>query len=201
MQILLTEATLWAGVECVPRAGWLLLDGDRVVAVGDGDPPPADSVIAKPGAHVLPGLIDSHLHLTTSAWQSRGGDGRLWTDVHAAVAAVRAAAHADPDAPWLLFWNARPFAWPERRLPTAAELDAAAPGRRVLISGLDLHRGAASPAALAALGAPMVYREDDLVRDRRGRPTGELWSAPSARCSRTRSRTPRRTSPRTRSRS
>lgn len=98
-----------------------------------------------------------------------------------ALAAVRRAAAADPDSPWLLFWNASLHAWPEGRLPTAAELDAAAPGRRVLVSEVDLHRGAISLAAAGELGLAGPRDRGphaaDLSRDRRSRPTGELWEA------------------------
>jgi len=41
--------------------GWLLVDGDRVVEAGAGDPPrPPD--VALPGATVVPGFVDVHAH-------------------------------------------------------------------------------------------------------------------------------------------
>jgi len=68
------------------------------------------------------------------------------------VAAIRTAAVANASSPWLVFWNALPYTWPQRRLPTAAELDRVAPGRRVLVSVRDLHRVAASSASWPSLG-------------------------------------------------
>jgi len=70
--------------------------------------------------------------------------------------------------------------WPEGRLPRAAELDEAAPGRRVLVSTLDMHRGAVFSAGLATLGitdGDSARFGGDFSRDRRGWPTGELWEA------------------------
>lgn len=45
--------------------GFLVLEGGRIAAVGEGDAPAMDGavVLARPGAVVTPGLIDSHSHL------------------------------------------------------------------------------------------------------------------------------------------
>ncbi len=179
---LFTGATVWAGASCTPRAGWLLVEDDRVAALGQTQPPPpADEVIDLTGSHVLPGFVDVHLHLSQAAWFPHGGDGMAWRSLAEALHAIRVAADAAPAAPWLLFWRIPRFAWPEGRLPTAAELDQAAPGRRVLVSTFDMHRGALSPAGLAALGLDTPRGVGgfgaDVTRDRRGRPTGEVWEA------------------------
>ena len=182
---LLTDATIWAGPECRPRRGWLLVAGDTVEAVGDqdGGRPPADEVVSLPGCHVLPGFVDVHLHLTQAAWFGHGHDGSAWQSLAQALRAISAAATAEPasgpEAGWMLVWGVARWRWPEGRLPTAAELDRAAPGRLVLVSSADMHRGAVSSAALAALGLDGRARRlgQDVTRSRRGRPTGELWEA------------------------
>ncbi len=185
---LLTGATVWAGPDCRPRCAWLLVAGGEVAAVGeheDGGHPPADEVVSIPGCHVLPGFTDVHLHLTQAAWFGHGRDGSAWQSLAEALRIISAAAGAepasDPGSGWLLFWGVARWRWPEGRLPTAAELDRAAPGRLVLVSTGDMHRGAVSSAALAALGLDGQGRAGelgaDVTRDRRGRPTGELWEA------------------------
>src|SRR6266545_2296793 len=76
---LFTGATVWAGASCTPRAGWLLVEDDRVAALGQTQPPPpADEVIDLTGSHVLPGFVDVHLHLSQAAWFPHGGDGMAW---------------------------------------------------------------------------------------------------------------------------
>ncbi len=184
---LLTGATVWAGATCTPRPAWLLVEDDHVAALGasDGDqePPPADQVLDVTGCHILPGFVDVHLHLSQAAWFPLGGDASAWRGLADALHAVRVAAAAEPEAPWLRFWSVARWRWPEGRLPTARELDEAAPRRRVLVSTLDMHRGAVSSAALATLGLSDRGQGqagdlgDDVTRDRRGRPTGELWEA------------------------
>ena len=185
---LLTGATVWAGPDCRPRRAWLLVADGEVAAVGeheDGGHPPADEVVSIPGCHVLPGFTDVHLHLTQAAWFGHGRDGSAWQSLAEALRIISAAAGAepasDPGSGWLLFWGVARWRWPEGRLPTAAELDRAAPGRLVLVSTGDMHRGAVSSAALAALGLDGQGRAGelgaDVTRDRRGRPTGELWEA------------------------
>src|SRR6266545_4216710 len=144
---LLTGGTVWAGAACAPRSTWLLVDDDRVGAVGHETgttpPPPADQLLDLSGCHVLPGFVDVHLHLSQAAWFPLGVDASGWRGLADALRAVRVTAAAAPDAPWLLFWSVARWRWPEGRLPTAGELDEAAPGRRVLVSTLDMHRGAA----------------------------------------------------------
>jgi len=182
---LLTGGTVWAGAACAPRSTWLLVDDDRVGAVGDETgttpPPPADQLLDLSGCHVLPGFVDVHLHLSQAAWFPLGVDASGWRGLADALRAVRVTAAAAPDAPWLLFWSVARWRWPEGRLPTAGELDEAAPGRRVLVSTLDMHRGALSAAGLAAIGLTerggATKLGDDVTCDRRGRPTGELWEA------------------------
>src|SRR6266545_2719973 len=182
---LLTGGTVWAGAACAPRSTWLLVDDDRVGAVGHETgttpPPPADQLLDLSGCHVLPGFVDVHLHLSQAAWFPLGVDASGWRGLADALRAVRVTAAAAPDAPWLLFWSVARWRWPEGRLPTAGELDEAAPGRRVLVSTLDMHRGALSAAGLAAIGLAerggASKLGDDVTCDRRGRPTGELWEA------------------------
>ncbi|HEV8274410.1 MAG TPA: amidohydrolase family protein, partial [Streptosporangiaceae bacterium] len=178
---LFTGATVWAGPTCTPRPAWLLVEDDRVAALGETpQPPPADEVVELTGCHILPGFVDVPLHLSQAAWFPHGGDGMAWHSLAEALRAIRVAADAAPAAPWLLFWRIPRFAWPEGRLPTARELDEAAPGRRVLVSTLDMHRGALSPAGLVALGLADQRAGGfggDVTRDRRGRPTGEIWEA------------------------
>ncbi|MGW1803374.1 amidohydrolase, partial [Streptomyces sp. NPDC001984] len=136
------------------------------------------------GRRVVPGLNDSHLHVI------RGGLNYTlelrWDGVptlRQALAMLREQAGRTPKGQWVRVvggWSADQFA--ERRLPTVAELNAAAPDTPVFV--LHLYQSALmNRAALKAAG----YTKDtpdpkggQMVRNRDGEPTGMLLAAPSA---------------------
>src|ERR1700756_5131585 len=67
--LLVTADRLFDGTTTVPRAA-LRIDGDRVASVERGLLPPATCSGEQrdfPGCTVLPGLIDTHVHLVFSA--------------------------------------------------------------------------------------------------------------------------------------
>lgn len=62
--------------------GWIAVDGDRIAAIGTGEPPKAKTVIHRPGLIALPGLIDAHSHAGHGLIRAAGGgDGELWFQI------------------------------------------------------------------------------------------------------------------------
>ena len=57
-----------------PEGEWVLIDDRHVERVGSGDPPAADRTVDLPGATILPGFIDSHVHLTGTGVNAAGPD-------------------------------------------------------------------------------------------------------------------------------
>ena len=44
------------------KGGWVLIDGERIAAVGKGAPPQADEAFDMAGDLLMPGMIDTHVH-------------------------------------------------------------------------------------------------------------------------------------------
>lgn len=163
-------------------------DGVITVVGDDKDVAPhigaGTKVVDALGRRVIPGLNDAHLHVI------RGGLNYVlelrWDGVRSlrqGLAMLREQAARTPKGQWVRVvggWSAEQFA--ERRLPTVAELNAAAPDTPVFV--LHLYQSAVlNRAALKAAG----YTRDtpdpkggQIVRGRDGEPTGMLLAAPSA---------------------
>jgi hypothetical protein len=109
------------------------------------------------GRTVIPGLIDSHIHATLAGltWDSEL-HWEKFRSLTEGINQITAAAKANPAGNWIMVaggWTPAQFA--ERRLPTRAELDAAAPRHPVYIQIL----GQAALVNSSALTALNITRE------------------------------------------
>ncbi len=104
------------------------------------------------GAVVIPGLVDSHLHMMELGFGALTLDLTQTRSLAEAQAAIREYAAAHPDRKWIIGrgWNQE--TWGLGRFPTAADLDAAVSDRPVLLARVDGHAQWANSAALAAAG-------------------------------------------------
>src|SRR5690606_13032660 len=131
------------------------------------------------GATLFPGFTDGHAHLDGIGWREMTLNLEGSASVVEAMQRLTVWAEAHPEGVivgrgWI------ETHWPEKRFLTAADLDAAAPGRVVLLSRADGHAVAASSAALAAAGVDATTQAPsggDILKDADGRPTGLLVDA------------------------
>lgn len=145
---------------------------------------PATRRIDLQGRRVLPGLIDSHLHII------RGGLNfnmeLRWDGVRSladAMAMLKRQVAITPAPQWVrVVGGFTEHQFKEKRLPTLAELNAVAPDTPVFILHL-YDRALLNGAALRAVG----YTKDtpappggEIVRDAAGNPTGLLLAKPNA---------------------
>ena len=154
-------------------------EGEVRAAVGS-----APEVIDAKGRRVIPGLIDSHMHII------RGGLNfnmeLRWDGVPSlaeAMAMLKMQVDRTPAPQWVRVvggFTEHQFA--EKRLPTLAELNAVAPDTPVFILHL-YDRALLNAAALRVVG----YTKDtpnppggEIVRDAAGNPTGLLLAHPNA---------------------
>ncbi|MEU6820213.1 amidohydrolase [Streptomyces atriruber] len=187
--LVVRNAKIHTGDPGRPRAGALAVRDGVLTAVGDDKDVaaligPGTKVVDALGRRLVPGLNDSHLHVI------RGGLNYVlelrWDGVptlRQGLAMLREQAARTPKGQWVRVvggWSAEQFA--ERRLPTVAELNAAAPDTPVFV--LHLYQSAVlNRAALAAAGYTRDTPEPrggQIVRGRDGEPTGMLLAAPSA---------------------
>ncbi|MFL5776597.1 MAG: amidohydrolase [Chloroflexota bacterium] len=129
-----------------------------------------------PDEVAIPGLTDAHLHLAEGGIARDKVDLSQVASLDAALAAIRAAAEARSDAgAWI-----EGHGWdPDRfgRWPTADDLEAVVPGRRVAIWAHDHHSLWTSHTALADAGVTVGTADPDgglIRRDERGDATGVM---------------------------
>lgn len=172
-----------------PEAQAVAIAAEKFRAVGDDDEVmrhrgDATRVIDAGGRRLVPGLNDSHTHLI------RGGlhyNLELrWDGVPSlaiALRMLREQAARTPPPQWVRVvggWSEFQFA--ERRMPTLAEINAAAPETPVFILHL-YARALLNRAALRVLGIGRDTPDPpggQIERDAKGEPTGLLFAKPSA---------------------
>lgn len=135
--------------------GLVIADDGRIKQVlhrGDKRPERPTYKVDGKGRFVIPGLIDSHGHVMGLGFSALTLDLTEAKSLPDALARIAAYAKAHPDRPWIIGrgWNQE--LWPEKRFPTAAELDAVVPDRPVWLARVDGHAGWANSKALAAAG-------------------------------------------------
>ncbi len=153
-----------------PQTGeWVLIDERHVQRVGSGDPPEADRVVDLPGTTILPGFIDTHVHLT------RTGSALANRDVEAAASvrelltiASERASEGEGPVVLLGFDESR---WEDPTHPVLVELDAVT-SRPLMIHRADGHLALANSAALEAAG--IRSDQEGVERDADGIPTGRV---------------------------
>ena len=135
-------------------------DGRVVKILHRGEKRPAVKyLIDGKGTYLMPGLIDSHAHVMEVGFGAMTLDLTGTRSLAEALAKIGAYAKAHADRPWILGrgWNQE--LWPEKRFPTAAELDAVVPGQPVWLDRVDGHAGWANSRALAIAGVTTATKD------------------------------------------
>jgi predicted amidohydrolase YtcJ len=177
-----------------PEVHALAVAGGRVVAAGTRtDVKPwrdrRTRVVDLRGATVVPGLVDTHAHLDREGLKSLYPSLAHCRSIADVQAAVRRLAARTPKGQWIVtmpvgsppFYQDAPGALAERRWPTRADLDAAAPDHPVYVRGIWGYWNKPpvySIASSQALRAAGVTRGTvppagvEILRDGGGEPTG-----------------------------
>jgi predicted amidohydrolase YtcJ len=181
MNLLLTHANIYTVDPKQPRATAMAIANGRILAVGSDDDINAISLphaqrVNMNGAFVLPGLIDSHVHLewTGFAMQRVGID-----EVPSIAEAVRRVAERAVQTPagkWIQGWGWQQSVW-GGDFPTAHQLDAATTDHPVALSAKSGHARWCNSLALRLAGISRDTPDPiggEIMRDANGEPTGVL---------------------------
>jgi hypothetical protein len=163
-----------------PTAAAIAVKDGRILAMGADAAAhigPKTRVIDAKGATVIPGLIDSHVHLRGLGESLELLDLRLARSEAAVADLVRRAAVGRKPGDWIRGrgWDQTTF--PGQQFPTAASLSAAAPANPVYLTRVDGHAGWVNRKALD-LGDVNRATQDPpggkIIRGKDGKPTGIL---------------------------
>jgi predicted amidohydrolase YtcJ len=135
--------------------GLLINDQGKVVQVLRGLAAPVmpfDRRIDAGGRTLLPGLIDAHGHVMPLGFSALQLDLTGTRSLEDMQQRLKAYAEVNPQARWILGrgWNQE--LWPDRRFPTAADVDAVVSDRPVWLGRVDGHAAIANSAAMQAAG-------------------------------------------------
>ena len=147
-------------------AQWLLIEDERVAAIGSGDEPSADRTIDMDGTTLVPGFRDAHVHLPATGLYAAGLDFRGETRAAAIIDAFRR--RAEGSGAVLFGGN---FEDPLDASITRRDLDDAVGQKTALLARADMHSCVVSSALLDQLD---VRDLEGVDTDTDGIPTGYL---------------------------
>jgi hypothetical protein len=147
---------------------WVLVDGRHVERVGIGEAPEADRTLDLPGSTILPGFVDTHVHLTGTGIHHQAPELGSVASATELLEVVRAIAATRQGPVYLHGWDES--GWGDRTPPTLAELDGVT-DRPLGLARVDGHLLLANSAALEASDAAS---EPGVETDDAGAPTGRV---------------------------
>ncbi|MBI1788314.1 MAG: amidohydrolase [Acidobacteria bacterium] len=163
-----------------PHASAMAVKDGKILAVADDVARhigPATRVIDAKGAAVIPGLIDSHVHLRNFGESLELLELRALNSEQKIAELVGQAARERKPGEWIRGrgWDQTTF--PDKQFPTAASLSAAAPHNPVYLTRVDGHAGWVNQKALESGDVNRATPDPPggkILRDKDGRPTGIL---------------------------
>jgi predicted amidohydrolase YtcJ len=187
--LIVTNAKVYTVDAARPRASGFAVRAGRFVAVGDGAEMAklagaATARIDAKGAAIVPGLIDSHVHMRGLGDMLETMDLRGINSIAEVVRRVRQQAAALPKGAWIRGRNWDQTNW-GGQFPVAADL--AGIDNPVYLTRVDGHAGWANTKALEAGGVTRSTEDPkggQIIRDAAGNPTGILVDRAQALVSR-----------------
>jgi predicted amidohydrolase YtcJ len=180
--LIVTNARIYTVDPSRPMVDAMVVRGGRVVFTG-----PARLALTYRGAStrvldlagktVIPGMIDSHVHLLNLGNSLRNVDLRGTRSYDEVIARVVARAKETPAGQWITgrAWDQND--WADTRFPTHEALSRAVPDHPVYLTRVDGHAALANAAAMRAASLTGASKDPDggkIIRDGQTNPTGVL---------------------------
>lgn len=178
--LLLEGANIWTGDKERPHAESVLVTGNRIVGVGS-----ADTLMNLPearyatkcclkGETILPGMTDSHMHLSTLA------RGRIALDL-SSIRSLQELLHIlgeeaarAPEDSWIYGVCFNETRWKDPVIPTRRDLDSLGLSQPVLLQRVCTHINVANTVALSTSGFLDEVFPEGVYLNEQGEPTGVL---------------------------
>ncbi|MBL8240231.1 MAG: amidohydrolase [Bryobacterales bacterium] len=177
--LVINNATIYTANPAQPKAKAMAIRNGRIVAIGDearAQIGPKTRVMDLRGATVIPGLIDSHVHMSGLGQLLETADLRHVKTVAEVAAIVKARAARVPKGTWIRARNWDQTNW-GGEFPLHTALTEAAPEHPVFLTRVDGHAAWVNQKALDLAGIddktpdPMGGK---IIRDSAGQATGVL---------------------------
>jgi predicted amidohydrolase YtcJ len=163
-----------------PTASAIAVKDGRILAVGDRLEQhigPATKVMEANGATIIPGLIDSHVHLAGLGQGLEMLDLREANSIEEVLAMVREAAAKAKPGEWIRGRGWDQTRWPGKEFPERNFLSEAAPNHPVYLTRVDGHAAWVNGKALELAGVDESTPHPQggrIIRNKEGKNTGVL---------------------------
>ena len=183
--LIITGARIYTVDENRPMAEAMAVGGGRVLFVGSERGAmvhrgASTNVLNLEGQTVIPGMIDSHVHLLDLGNRLRNVDLFGTRSYEEVVARVVERARTAPAGTWILGRGWDQNDWGDTRLPTHEALSRAVPNHPVVLTRVDGHATLVNQAAMRAANLTNASRDPSggrIERGAGGAPTGVLVDA------------------------
>ncbi|OHB92279.1 MAG: hypothetical protein A3I59_03975 [Planctomycetes bacterium RIFCSPLOWO2_02_FULL_50_16] len=174
--IVLTSARVLTMDRDLPLANTVVTEGDRITYVGGREGLDEGLIYGKElidleGRTVVPGFIDSHMHLVEMAKGRLGLDLGECRSVRDILRLVKQEVEKRPDSEWVAGYNWDESRWKEGRIITIEELDSISPRRPIVLKRVCQHLVVVNSRALELAGVPKGT-EGLCLDTKTGKPSG-----------------------------
>lgn len=150
----------------------MAVENGKIVALGDEARLMSGEHVDLQGKTVIPGLIDTHLHLLTGADSEADGEMLIPTSIQELLEDLKKRVANLPKGEWIVYKNTYPLRLDELRYPTIRELDSVAPNHPVVVDGY--YSSQLNSCALGKLDLEHLPMGGKVVYDNNSEMTGVL---------------------------